>query len=105
MIKESKTGKAEKTKSVFLSDSLQGATAGLSLRNSVNTSQMMTVRDPEAGIWSSASCLMAEDFLLGHEIPSASGFHLCVLAQNPIDVGESSQMEKQRAAGTCRKKL
>lgn len=29
-------------------------------------------------------CLLAEDFLLGHEIPSASGFHLCVLAQNPI---------------------
>lgn len=59
----------------------------------------------EAGIWSTDSCLMAEDFLLGNEIPSASGFHLCVLAQTLIDVEERSQMEKQRAAGTCRRKL
>lgn len=97
--------KGRKTKNVFPSGLLLETTAGLSLRTSVehNSDDQNERWDP--GVLSTDSCLIAEDFLLVCEIPSASECHLCALAQASIDVGESPQMEKQRAAGTCRRKL
>lgn len=79
--------KGRKTKSVFPSDLLLEAIAGLSLKNAVEHNSDYWNEGWNTGVLSTDPCLVAEDFLLACEIPSVLECHLWASAQTSTDVG------------------